>query len=394
MLNYTLHHFTFRVIVPYTVYKHMVIFMVIYILVATVMLVVGHLALYLSLINFLDISNLVMQNATMISLLVLSVSFPITILLVHWRENFITSNAYFFASAWLGIMWNFMIAMVAIWAAIGVSNTFGWHLNVTALSIVGLTIALIYSVYGFWNAQYPMVRNITVKIRNLPQAWHGRKAVHVSDIHLGAIHHIRFSRRVVNLINSANSDLVFITGDLYDGAGRELGLLAKPFNDLKASLGTYYIVGNHETYIGLDTVFKAIKESPLQTLQDKLVEIDGVQILGIDYPLPGKPHDMEPALKQLDSEKPSIVLQHEPRPSFINQIRSYGVDLILSGHTHRGQLWPFGGIAKGVYKKYDCGLYRDGDFTQFTTTGVGTWGPPMRTGNRPEIVCITFEKMS
>ncbi len=194
------------------------------------------------------------------------------------------------------------------------------------------------------------------------------------------------------MVNSVKPDIVFITGDLYDGAGRELGLLATPLNDIKPPLGIYNVIGNHETYINVDHTLKALKETSVTTLRYHSVAIEGVQIIGVDYHMPGKKRDVSEAVKLIDKDTPTIVLYHEPFVSAVNQFREAGVRLALSGHTHKGQLWPFGFITKAMYKQYDCGYYQDGNFIQYTSTGIGTWGPPMRTGNRPEVVVIAFTK--
>ena len=175
---------------------------------------------------------------------------------------------------------------------------------------------------------------------------------------------------------------------MFDGAGQKFAHLADPINQIKAPLGIYYITGNHETYINIEKALAAIANTAAITLRDELREVDGMQVLGIDYPLPGKPKDMGPVLSKLDKSRPSIVLFHEPK--HVDQIKEAGAGLMLSGHTHKGQVWPFGWITRVIYKKLDYGLHQIGDFNIYTTTGVGTWGPPFRTGNRPEIIKITF----
>ncbi|MDD5039613.1 MAG: metallophosphoesterase [Patescibacteria group bacterium] len=367
---------------------------IVFIALVIIMLVGGHLVLYSSWTSFLNITNKPVQRVILITLLVLSLSFMATMGLVHWRENFFTSNLYFIASSWLGIVWNIMLATIVVWIAVGVANAFHVRFNATPFAIALLIISLGYSAYGFWSAQTPRITRITVTIPNLPASWDGRTAVQLSDVHLGAIHHIKFARKVINRVNSLKPDIVFVTGDVYDGAGKQLGLLIAPFKDLEASLGSYYIIGNHETYVGLDTVFAALKESPFTILRDEVADIDGVQVLGIDYPLPGKKHDAGPALQKLEPDKPSIVLYHEPRRDIMEQIKSRGVNLVISGHTHKGQMWPFGFITKAMYREYDVGWHQDGTFNSYTSTGVGTWGPPLRTGTRSEIVEITFRPAS
>jgi len=240
--------------------------------------------------------------------------------------------------------------------------------------------------------EFARIKRIRIGIRNLPAAWQGRKAVFLTDIHLGTIHHIRFARRVVGMVQELAPDIVFVGGDIYDGAGKELGLLAMPFKDLKPRLGMYGVIGNHETYVNTEQALKAILETGIQLLRNEQVDIKGMQLVGVDYHKPNEKRNISKALDLIDNTKPTIVIYHEPDVKSIDALRAAGADVVLAGHTHQGQMWPFGLITKAIFKNYDCGLYVDDGFSQYTSTGVGTWGPPLRTGNRPEIVEITFEQ--
>src|SRR5690606_13160509 len=132
---------------------------------------------------------------------------------------------------------------------------------------------------GLWNAANPVVRPLTVAIRDLPEAWQGRKIAQISDVHIGAILREGFLSKVVELTNAQKPDLVVITGDLFDGSGPELGRLAQPLDGLQAPLGTYFITGNHETYVGLEKSLEALSGLKLRILRDEVIEIDGVQLV-------------------------------------------------------------------------------------------------------------------
>lgn len=366
---------------------------VLFICFGLLMILGGHYLLYESWVYFLHLSNTTVMLWLFISLGVLAVSFPATIGIVHWRENNVTSWAYFFASCWLGISWYILLATLVVLIVMIISDVFNILVNISIVSIASLIVALIYAGFGFWSAQYPRIRKITVRMPHLPSSWIGKTAVHLSDVHLGAIHHIKFARRIVNKVKKLKPDIVFVTGDIYDGAGRELGLLAKPFGEITPPLGIYYVIGNHETYIGLDIVFKGLKETSFITLRDQTVDVEDVQIVGVDYHMPNKPRDISKAVGLINKSVPTIVLYHEPKVEAVDLFKEAGANLVLSGHTHNGQMWPFNYITKLLFRQYDCGLHVDGGFTQFTTSGVGTWGPPMRVGNRSEIVQITFERL-
>ena len=250
-------------------------------------------------------------------------------------------------------------------------------------------IIMLYSGYGVWNANHPKLRHIEVSIKNLPSSWRGLTAVQISDLHLGAIRGRGFFQRVVDTINTVHPDIVFITGDLFDGAGDNLLDISSPIKDIKAPLGKYFITGNHETYLGIGKALGALEGTGVDILQDRLVEIDGVQILGIDYPHGEGRKDLGSVMQLLDRSKPNIVLFHSP--VHIPFFKQSGVNFQLAGHTHKGQLWPLNYITDRVYDGYDWGLHEEEDYTLYTSVGTGTWGPPMRTGNTPEITVIKFK---
>ncbi|MFC1687253.1 metallophosphoesterase [Patescibacteria group bacterium] len=364
--------------------------MVVFIVIILVILVAGHYGLFSFWVYYFGIDSLVVKKILGICLGVLSVSFIASTLLVHWKDNFITSNLYYVSSLWLGVLWSIVLATVITSIVIGIANVFSSNVPMPLLASIFLGLALVYSICGFWNAWQPQVKNISIQIKNLPTEWQGRKAVHVSDIHLGAIHHRNFMDKVVTMINEIQPEIVFITGDLFDGAGKKLSHLADSLDDIKAPLGIYYITGNHETYISLDNSLAAVAATKTKILRDEIVEVEGVQVAGIDYPLSGMSKDIKPILTKLDQTKPTIAMYHEPK--YIDIFKEYGVNLLLSGHTHKGQVWPFNYITSAIYKGYDYGQHKTGDLNVYTTNGVGTWGPPMRTFNRPEIVSITFSK--
>lgn len=362
--------------------------MLIFLLTATVIVILGHLGLYGTWVKFFGIHAGGARRSLLTIVLVLSVSFTITSVLVFWKEAFLTNLLYTISSVWLGFMWYASIAAAVTWIVWLSSKALGVNAPMVTVTAVLLAAAVGVSVYGVWNAWHPVVRQFSITIPNLPEAWRGQKIVQLSDIHLGPVHRQDFLRDVVAQTNAQQPAAVFLTGDLFDGGGRDLNSLAKPLEALRSTHGTYYITGNHETYVGVERSLAAIKDLPLTILRDQVVDVAGVQVLGIDYPIGTTTKDIAPLLAKLTPTTPSIVLWHEPK--YIAQIKTAGVNLILAGHTHDGQLWPFGQITSWVYKGYHDGLHTEGNFNQYTSPGVGSWGPPMRTGNRPTIAVFTL----
>ena len=145
-------------------------------------------------------------------------------------------------------------------------------------------IAFIYSVYGVWNAFYPRVKEVSVRIKNLPPGWEGKTIVQLSDVHLGHIYKADFLRKVVRTVNGLKPDMVVITGDLFDGMDGSLPSLVTPLNDLIAPDGVYFITGNHETYLGVGKAFSILEKTKVKILNDEVRDIRGLQLIGISYP--------------------------------------------------------------------------------------------------------------
>jgi len=231
-----------------------------------------------------------------------------------------------------------------------------------------------------------------VKIKNLPPEWRGKKVVQLSDVHLGRVLGSEFLAHLVERINAENPSMVFITGDLFDGFDGQLDKLVLPLNDLRAPCGVYFVTGNHETYLGTERAYNALRNTPTRILRDEMAVINGMQIIGMGYPERGQSKDVAAVIRGLpgfDPRLPSILLYHSP--THIEQVKAAGINLQLSGHAHQGQIFPIQFISRLIYGRYYHGLHVEGDYTLYTSSGAGTWGPTLRTGNRPEIAVICVE---
>jgi hypothetical protein len=250
-------------------------------------------------------------------------------------------------------------------------------------------------VYGIINARMTRVRRIPVQLPNLPQSWRGRKAVVMSDLHLGPINGVRFCRRLVALAAQLEPDAVFIPGDLFDGTKGHLDQLLAPFQALKPPLGIFFSTGNHEEFTSPTHYVEAIARAGIRVLSSEQVVVDGLRIAGVLYHDSSSPLHMKAALGNMDGTglesdgaQSGILLNHAPvRLPIVEQA---GFKLQLSGHTHGGQFTPFTWITRRVYGRFTSGLHSFGSLAVYTSTGAGTWGPPMRVGTRPEIVLLEF----
>lgn len=380
--------FCFFVQNVYMSLPHIILFMV------PMLLIFGgaHYILYFSILQFFAIVNPLVKLYLALILLFSGVSFFLATFIARFSENNLTRGYYFVSGFWLGLLLNLLLAAALLWILVWVARLGGFALPVTTLAYILFALAFAYSTYGVWNAGYTRVKEISVTIPNLPEAWKGKKIVQLSDVHLGLVHREAFMQSLVDKTNAVNPEMVVITGDLFDGMDGKLDQLVDPLDDIKAPRGTYFVTGNHETYLGLDEAFAAIKKTPTKILHDEVVDVNGLKLIGIHYPLLGENENVVTILDSLKLQyagKPNVLLYHSP--IHIAEIKARGVNLELCGHTHKGQLFPLGIISWLVYKGYDYGLYEEGNYTLYTTTGAGTWGPMMRTGNTPEIVVITLK---
>lgn len=238
---------------------------------------------------------------------------------------------------------------------------------------------------------------VPVKLARLPKALSGYRIAQLSDLHLGPLLGNRFLDAVVEKTNALKADLIVITGDLVDQPvsvlGREITALAR----LRARHGVVFVTGNHEYYSGADEWIEWVRAQEIRVLMNERVTIGDA---GASFDLAGIPDkhagmffadhepDLERALLGRDPERELVLLAHQPAQ--IEMAQGRGVGLVLSGHTHGGQLWPFGAIV-ALAQPYIAGLHRHDDATQiYVSRGTGCWGPPMRVGNPAEITSIVL----
>ncbi len=368
--------------------------MVGFIVVALVILFGAHFVLYQGIIYFFPEVVAQGRNSLIEVLIFLSVSFITASLIIHWHENPLTRLYYYLSGFWLGMLTNLILLLSAAWLLSLVTHIVGWELPRAVMGTLVSVVAFLVSVWGSYNAFHPRIREITVRIPGLPEAWRGKKVVQLTDVHLGAIYRAPWLTRVIAQTNSVHPEMVLITGDLFDGMDGHLDTLVEPLDEIEAPLGAYFITGNHETYLGLQEVFSALGKTKVHILDDAVVDVRGLKVIGLSYPERGTPTSV--VLNTLEKLKPqylgqpNILLFHSP--THIRDFAAAGINLQLAGHTHKGQMYPFGLITRLLYQGFDYGLYPMGAYTLYTSNGVGTWGPAMRIGNIPEIVSITLEK--
>jgi predicted MPP superfamily phosphohydrolase len=213
----------------------------------------------------------------------------------------------------------------------------------------------------------------------------------MSDLHLGPIKDVKFAEKITELSNSLSPDLVFVGGDLYDGSHHpDPYILANPLKNLSSRLGKFFITGNHEEFGKPDIFLSAVQKLGIKILQNEMVEIKGLQIIGVDFLNASPKKQFQKILEDLkiDRKKPSILLKHEPKNLAVAE--KAGISFQISGHTHNGQQWPFNYLTKIMYKGFSYGLKHHGSMPIYISSGAGGWGPPLRVGSNYEIVEIIF----
>jgi predicted MPP superfamily phosphohydrolase len=321
----------------------------------------------------------------------LSVSFVAASLLAFRYTNAAVRAFYRAAAVWLGLLTFFFIASVSSWIVLGVSRLAGLSVNFHRVVEVLFAAAAVIGLYGVFNAGWTRITRTTVRLANLPEAWRGRKAALISDVHLGHVRNGSFLRRMVAKILQEAPDAIFIAGDLYDGTAIDAGLAAKPLQQLKAPQGVYFVAGNHEQFGDDSKYLRAVEAAGVRVLSNEKVEVDGMQIIGVPYRNATQHGHLASLLHtlHLDRDRASILLTHAPDHPEIAE--AAGVSLQLSGHTHLGQFIPWSWMARRIYRQFVYGLSRIGKMQVFTSSGAGTWGPPLRLGSNPEIVMLQFE---
>ena len=325
------------------------------------------------------------------ALAILSISFLVASLLAWRNTGTFVRVVYKVAAVWLGLLSFLVFAAALAWIVLGIAWIAGLPAHFHFVTGLLFGAALAVGVYGIFNASWTRITRTTVRLANLPEAWRGRKAALISDVHLGHVRNASFLRRLVAHVLREKPDAIFIAGDLYDGTAIDAHRAAEPLSRLSAPHGVYFVAGNHEQF-GDDTRYlRAVEAAGVRVLQNEKVDAEGLQIIGVPYRHARQNTHFASVLESIgvDRERASILLTHAPDHPQVAE--AAGVSLQLSGHTHVGQFIPWSWMARRIYRQFVYGLSRIGKMQIFTSSGAGTWGPPLRLGSNPEIVVLQFE---
>ena len=242
----------------------------------------------------------------------------------------------------------------------------------------------------------PRTTRVEIRLPRWPRELDGFRIAQISDVHIGPMLDRRFAADVTARVNALEPDLIAVTGDLVDGSVKHFGPEIAPFGELRARHGTFFVTGNHDYYSGADPWLDAVRRIGMRPLRNERVEIRHggavFDLAGVDdhrgYLFgPGHGEDVAGALAGRDPERPVVLLAHDP--STFRSASAAGVDLQISGHTHGGQIWPFGYLVR-LAVRFVAGSYRRGAAQLFVSRGTGFWGPPMRLAAPSEIAEIVL----
>jgi predicted MPP superfamily phosphohydrolase len=306
-----------------------------------------------------------------------SFSYMFSMGLIMRFDNFLVRIINILASVWLGILFLMLIILLGY----DILRLF-MHIDSEVAGPFIIYSVIILSVAAVLFAKFIRYRKINIPAKNINP---GLKIVQLSDVHIGAIHGKRFLKRVVGKTNKLEPDMVLITGDLADGPLRYNKDSFSALNSINAPV--FFSLGNHEYYAGLEDILRLLAQTKVRVLRNEMVVEKGIQVIGIDYAWERRTVVQLLKKLQLDKSCFTVLMYHQPRG--LEDASKYGVDLMLSGHTHGGQFIPFTFFAKLIWKRYK-GLYKHNNTYLYTSTGTGTWGPPFRLGTRSEIVEINL----
>lgn len=311
------------------------------------------------------------------------------------------------AFIWIGSFWfAYLVYFILFLIVVDFSRFVGFKFNlfptsftenyellkqITAAVIVFVVTLIIFT--GYFNTRNINIRTLNIEIPTRTTKLSELNIVMAGDIHLSPINDEKFLSTIVARINSLNPDIVLFPGDIVDDKAEVLKRLniGESFKKIKSKYGVFASNGNHEFINGVEDADRFMRENGIEVLRDTVMMIDDAFIISgredrsINNFTNNNRKSLDSILNGVDSSYPIILLDHTPVN--LDHARKNGIDLQLSGHTHHGQMWPANIITNLIYE-ISWGYKKIRNTHYYVTSGAGTWGPPVRTGSRSEIVNI------
>jgi len=307
-----------------------------------------------------------------IALIPLTLSFIVALVLESRFGNHLTGVVFTLAMLWLGMCW---VLLWILFAQQILSLVVPIPQRVWAISVCGLACGL--ALYAFINARTITVRR--VQIPHLPL-----KVAQLSDIHIGSIRPSVLAD-IIAKTNDLKPDMILITGDLFDNANPTTRAAATQLKTFVAPV--FFTSGNHEVYTGYDNVRQMLAATQIRWLRNEMLEFNGIRIIGVDN---SYSTELMQSVLGRTSPSPAFTILMNHQPTGFDIAARHGIGLMLSGHVHNGQIWPFNYVV-GIFYPYLKGLHEKAGTFLNVSTGTSIWGPPIRLGSHNEIVL--FEPM-
>jgi predicted MPP superfamily phosphohydrolase len=298
-------------------------------------------------------------------------------------------------SAWILFSW-MGFSFLFFWLGLAF-DLYGWAARLAGLPVLAARPALLVLISltgllwigGFHSARHPKVERVTIVSDKLPPGFQGLRMVQISDLHLGIL--IGRSRldQVLAQVRDLHPDILVSTGDLVDAEAHYLDGLSDGFAAYQPRYGKFAVTGNHEHYAGLEHALAFHARSGFRLLRGEAVEVaDALTLVGVDDPAVLAGNSAEAGiLAQVPTDRFVILLKHQP---VIDPQARF--DLQLSGHTHNGQIFPFGLLVKLFYPMIQGRHVLPNGGQLYVSRGTGTWGPPIRILAPPEITLIELKR--
>lgn len=257
------------------------------------------------------------------------------------------------------------------------------------VGIITLVLLVSFLGYGTYNAYSPVVRSYDININKDSASLNSLHIAMAADTHFGLLSGKNHAERLVKEINELNPDLILLPGDLFDDDVQPFldQKIEQVLSKLHAPYGVYASLGNHDKHDGtMQELIEALERSDINVLYDETTDVQGLfSLIGRKDRIDKDRYPLDALMNGVDDSKPVILLDHEPYELDIAQ--QEGIDLMVSGHTHRGQVFPGNLITNAIFQN-DWGHLQKEQLHSIVTSGFGFWGPPIRIGTRSEVVSI------
>ena len=340
------------------------------------------------------------KSLFIISFLVIALSFIAGRFLERVSVNYFSDVLIWVGSFWIAFMFYFFLVLLVIdllrlinliipFFPAFITHNIEKSKRITAL--IALILITVTVVGGYINTKVIITKTYKMRVHKNAGELKTLNVAMASDIHLGTINGKSFLNKLVTEINKLNPDIILLAGDIIDEdlAAVIKNNIGEELIRFKSKYGVYAITGNHEYIGGVEAAYKYLIAHGVNVLRDEKIKIDNAfYVVGREdrsmRQFTGRQRkELKDLLTGVDKSFPVILMDHQPFG--LNEALENDIDLQISGHTHYGQLWPLNFVIEKIYE-LSWGYGINGNTHYYVSCGVGGWGPPVRTGSRPEII--------